>query len=318
MEHMMDHVKLFVVLGNLLVGAATSAYLYQAYKRYATPPLKPIVYHVVFYNLLVMLLFVDKYYEVNIGGGVFSVPDHLRHTSVILLVYLFVIGFSYASLAIYLGFMEKKIAPVHVRRIAVATILLVAGICAGPFFTPESLPGKIHYHFYENVGVVFILLEMAVMIALPIKAGRLEDRARTRVVRAFSYLYISRYPAIALLLIVPQPARLLFGLLYPNIVPYLWYRFFWLPYTKDTMTRAAQKTDLAGIAERYRLSPREAEILGCILAGKSNRDIEESLFISYHTVKNHVYNVYRKLGVKTRFELLHRLGGGGTGEGEAG
>ena len=55
-------------------------------------------------------------------------------------------------------------------------------------------------------------------------------------------------PALALLLIVPQPLRLLLGLLYPNVVPYLWYRFFLLPYIKNTMTRAAQKTDLAGIA----------------------------------------------------------------------
>jgi len=312
---MMDHVKLFIVLGVLLVGAATSAYLYQAYKRYASPPLKPIVFHVVFYNLLVLLLFVDKYYEVNIGGGVFSIPDDLRHVSVNLLIYLFLIGFSYASLKIYLGFMQKKIARTRVRWIAVGTILLVAGICTEPLFTRESLAWKIHFHFYDNVGVVFLLLEIGVMIALPIKAGGFKDPERARLVRSFSYLYISRYPVIALVLIVPQPLRLLLGLLYPNVVPYLWYRFFLLPYIKNTMTRAAQKTDLAGIAERYRLSPREAEILGCILAGKSNRDIEESLFISYHTVKNHVYSVYRKLGVKTRFELLHRLGGGGTGEG---
>jgi DNA-binding CsgD family transcriptional regulator len=41
------------------------------------------------------------------------------------------------------------------------------------------------------------------------------------------------------------------------------------------------------------------------MAGKSNRDMEEDLFISYHMVKNHVYNLYRKLGVKIRFELSH-------------
>ena len=42
-----------------------------------------------------------------------------------------------------------------------------------------------------------------------------------------------------------------------------------------------------------------------ILDGKSNKEIEDSLFISYHTVKNHVYKLYQKLGVKTRFELVH-------------
>jgi DNA-binding CsgD family transcriptional regulator len=51
------------------------------------------------------------------------------------------------------------------------------------------------------------------------------------------------------------------------------------------------------------LSPREAEIVGLVLRGYSNREIEKSLFISLETVKKHVSNVYRKLGVKNRVQL---------------
>lgn len=38
---------------------------------------------------------------------------------------------------------------------------------------------------------------------------------------------------------------------------------------------------------------------------KSNKEIEALLFISYHTVKNHICNLYQKLGVKHRGELVH-------------
>ena len=44
------------------------------------------------------------------------------------------------------------------------------------------------------------------------------------------------------------------------------------------------------------LTPREREVLKLIAQGLSNGEIAATLFISQHTVKNHVSNVYRKLG----------------------
>ncbi len=55
---------------------------------------------------------------------------------------------------------------------------------------------------------------------------------------------------------------------------------------------------------RYKISNREKEILNLVLTGKSNKDIEDILFISYNTVKNHVYNIFSKVGVKSRGDLI--------------
>ena len=44
------------------------------------------------------------------------------------------------------------------------------------------------------------------------------------------------------------------------------------------------------------LTPRECEVLKLIAKGYSNSEIAEELFISKHTVKNQVSNIYRKLG----------------------
>lgn len=52
-----------------------------------------------------------------------------------------------------------------------------------------------------------------------------------------------------------------------------------------------------------KISPREKEVLLLVIRGKTNKDIAESLFISLHTVKSHVSNIYEKLGVKNRMEL---------------
>ncbi|MDQ1350711.1 MAG: LuxR family transcriptional regulator, positive regulator of biofilm formation [Acidobacteriota bacterium] len=56
---------------------------------------------------------------------------------------------------------------------------------------------------------------------------------------------------------------------------------------------------------RHHLSCREQEIALFLLKGETNDSIENKLFISAHTVKNHIYNIYRKLGVKNRMQLAN-------------
>ena len=48
------------------------------------------------------------------------------------------------------------------------------------------------------------------------------------------------------------------------------------------------------------LTAREAEVLGLLAAGLSNREIAESLVVSVRTVGRHVDNIYGKIGVHER------------------
>ena len=48
------------------------------------------------------------------------------------------------------------------------------------------------------------------------------------------------------------------------------------------------------------LTKREAEVLACIAAGASNREVAKKLFISEKTVGRHLANIYVKLGVSSR------------------
>jgi DNA-binding CsgD family transcriptional regulator len=56
--------------------------------------------------------------------------------------------------------------------------------------------------------------------------------------------------------------------------------------------------------ERYRLTDREREIIGLLHQGLSNKEICQRLELSHGTVKNHVSNLYRKLGIERRDDLL--------------
>jgi DNA-binding CsgD family transcriptional regulator len=58
--------------------------------------------------------------------------------------------------------------------------------------------------------------------------------------------------------------------------------------------------DLSGL----RVSRREREVIRLILTGETNAGIADRLFISESTVKKHVNNLFRKLGISSRWELV--------------
>jgi DNA-binding NarL/FixJ family response regulator len=53
------------------------------------------------------------------------------------------------------------------------------------------------------------------------------------------------------------------------------------------------------------LTPREAEVLRLIAAGKSNREIARALFVSEATVKTHVNRIFAKTGSRNRGQAVH-------------
>ena len=55
--------------------------------------------------------------------------------------------------------------------------------------------------------------------------------------------------------------------------------------------------------ERSPLSQREREIVALVAQGYKNKEMAEKMFISEQTVKNHLHNIFDKLGVSDRLEL---------------
>jgi DNA-binding NarL/FixJ family response regulator len=76
---------------------------------------------------------------------------------------------------------------------------------------------------------------------------------------------------------------------------------------RETVTRALQRVLDRESAEREAgetLTPREIEIVRMVARGLRNKAIAERLSISEGTVKVHLHNVYEKLGVDGRLELV--------------
>lgn len=62
------------------------------------------------------------------------------------------------------------------------------------------------------------------------------------------------------------------------------------------------KQDTEEGMDEEQLTRKEKEILAKVAAGNTNKEIADQLFISVHTVKTHLYNVYKKIDASNRLQ----------------
>ncbi len=94
-----------------------------------------------------------------------------------------------------------------------------------------------------------------------------------------------------------NPLPLYYIILNSMLIKYSWKNFFITKLDNDI-------TKNNSFIQQYNITQRENEIIEFIVNGKSNKDIAQLLFISDNTVKNHIYNIYKKMGINSRFELI--------------
>jgi DNA-binding NarL/FixJ family response regulator len=73
--------------------------------------------------------------------------------------------------------------------------------------------------------------------------------------------------------------------------------------------------DASALAERHGLTARELEILELLVEGHSNAQLAHMLWVTEQTVKFHLSNIYRKLGVANRSEASRKAQSAGLERG---
>ena len=113
------------------------------------------------------------------------------------------------------------------------------------------------------------------------------------------FYYTDRYVSVSLVYLV-----IYFG---GGILPLL---FLGSRLKKDFSIVPGKEEDQPEFADllfRYEISRREQEIIEKICEGLTNQQISDVLFISLQTVKDHSHNIYKKLGVKNRVQMVNLI-----------
>ncbi|MFD1737890.1 response regulator transcription factor [Bacillus salitolerans] len=75
----------------------------------------------------------------------------------------------------------------------------------------------------------------------------------------------------------------------------------------DLMEKTTIEMDNEALKQSLNLSTREKEVLNLVLKGHSNHEIAHTLYISEHTVKNHMTKILQKLGVADRAQAIAKV-----------
>jgi len=86
------------------------------------------------------------------------------------------------------------------------------------------------------------------------------------------------------------------------------YKTFYVPKISKNKFLYTQRNCLTNnLSTQYNLTRRESEVLKLMLDNLTNSEISERLYISVNTLKKHIVNIYNKLGVSNRTQLLKLL-----------
>jgi len=170
-------------------------------------------------------------------------------------------------------------------------------------------------HFNLNAPISLHLMYLGLLLALLyafITENKEQDRSRGEVVRRYARVTVL---SLGVGVLAVFEANRLFGPQLANAVTSVvlagvnvggWIAIRnWFAREARAVAVELAEADLSVLTERFAITPREREVIALVITGRSNREITEELFISSDTVKKHLYNAYRKLGVKNRVQLVN-------------
>ena len=160
-----------------------------------------------------------------------------------------------------------------------------------------------------------IVTGYAIILFLMWRGHHIKDRLKKRAVRTYAATYFVGFLVLDLITSKilaawlgfprgPMICTLVFLVHLPPL--FQLYRFV-NTYYRKTAVQSLDSPDMQAFLIEHNISKREREIIDLLLAGKSNQQMEDELYISIGTVKNHLYNIYQKLQVKNRLQLVSLL-----------
>ena len=266
-----------------------------------------IVY--ILYTLVLVVSVLKKYLALNVEG--FSERSDYMISGV-----NYILNFAVLVAAIHF-FLE--IYQVRSRKVITAAFLVMMVVCVGLILSPFGATLDVDQHaiqlgFGHQIASGWYFISFTLTLALGYGLlGRIwkTDR-KSFVVGLLIFATVGYLETLSgLIFNLRSPAVVLSGqsdFLFSSI-PYALYGIFLVHYFLNYSFATAPIADRLSesFMTRYGITDREHEIIQRVIQGESNAEIASQLFISLATVKTHLHNIYKKIGVDSRYDLLARI-----------
>ncbi len=247
----------------------------------------------------------------NVVGFVFFIlnrffySENLLWNSILILFPLIVIS-AFLFVNFILSTVDRKMSSNKViLYFSISAILFIA---YGLIYNSDDNQPLLRYYFYLLVLLLTIVTTMSLLTVLT-RGIRVLEKKKQKAIRDIALIYtvlltllhisfLFRYDPL-----LPIVKILFFFIV--NLYPLIYLKNFLNMNYIDHLLVNEKKINFDKFFEKFRISDREKEIVKFLVQGKSNKDIEDRLFISLKTVKNHIYNIYKKTGVNSRIQLVN-------------
>ena len=300
---------------SLAVGLGSASAGLRIAKRHDLAFLTSFSYYLITFTLSGFLSLVGRFLAFT------SLPnlDPLAKMSVDFNFGFLIYPFLMAALVFYFrficGLIEIRLRPAAIRAAwAAIGVFFISFMAAWKYYLSiENLgaAGRMRTIFNTSVLIIYIGLSVLGLAGV----SRLDDPRRRTFVRKIAAYYAAvfvvmlgfpegwlnaRFPFLKGLSLVV----FYFG---ANVAPLFVIRKSLAAPRDESSPAVPDPTGLARFCERFGLTPREREVAALLVQGLSYNDIKAGLFISTHTVKNHVHNIYGKCGAKNRYQVLSKI-----------
>jgi DNA-binding CsgD family transcriptional regulator len=314
---MNETLQIILTTGSLITGFIVIMFSNQLVRKYRLPWLSSYFYYLIF-------LFVFGIYGI-IGSRlirVFLVKQGLDPQAIDAIVSFFTfLGIPFIVLSWYMfirlsrEMVNRKIGSIF--NLVFFLPLSLGFMGYGVLLLERDLLGKNHHEMLRSsmligFSIVSLLVYAYSILQLFVHSKGFLDKKDRQNIQLFGLLYLI-YAAGTITLINLSHLGPAYGLGFIiilfaiHLVPIFFLSLYLDKNFIDPVAKHDFDKNLAHFIGKYQISKRESEVVQLICKGKSNQDISDSLFISVQTVKDHIYRIFLKTGVKNRVQLTNLI-----------
>jgi len=284
------------------------------YKKYPIPYLKAHYMLFIIYNIVVFFGLLFNYMQFNLMNNlsentvwIFINIYHIEVSLGLVLILYFFVNMVYFLLKRTWG-RKRKILLFYFLGI----MILAQGICS--IFNVHIGERPLYFVFLTIILILFHLICYFVILWLFLKSKSIKNtKQRGSLIKLSLFLFFV-FTAFLLLNIsqgtdvisLPEYLILLPMIIFiVNLVPMIYLKNFVKEIFPQKTSPVSLNRFMSLLMDKYKISNREQQIILLICNGKSNKEIEDELFLSHHTIKEYIYRIYKKTGVKNRVQLTN-------------
>jgi DNA-binding CsgD family transcriptional regulator len=306
----MNHLWVFVNFIILLIGMWVIFYSYQINKNYSYSFLKPLLYFLVFSNLIVLVSLFTYYCCAAMFGNCLLYRSTIYMDAIHPFGSIFLLGRTIVFIWLVFAFQNITV-PAKIKKIMAYSLAILAVLYLFKYVLPINNFILENFVVFNRLAYFVTTLSFySFLLYFVVRSFLIRSDKKAKMVSNFAVFFLVGHLILISTRLLSGNERLIvvFSILFLfNIFPLVWFKYYFLPFHEKTSEVPIQSNCIENIYEKHKISKREQEIADLILEGKSNKEIQNALFISLHTVKNHIYNLYQKLGVKSRGQLVHLI-----------